>query len=71
MIVTIRVEYEGHRIRDDLGIQERLTTEQIDSAKFDIVCATLKNLRRMIDQALQEQERVKSVAKIREQKAGQ
>jgi hypothetical protein len=52
--VTITVEYEGKTPKEDLGVQERLTLEQITQSKFDLVCATIHKLVGMINKALKE-----------------
>jgi hypothetical protein len=55
MTVTIRVEYEGAKPRYDLGVQEKLTIEQIQQCKFDLVAVTLYKLVDMINRARMEE----------------
>lgn len=57
MIVTIRIEHQGKKSWDDLGLQEKITSEQITQCKFDLLCHTYNNLKRIIDQALVEQQK--------------
>jgi hypothetical protein len=55
--VTIQVEYEGRNaLRDDLTVREKITVEQIDQCKFDLVCHITNKLRKMIDDARAERE---------------
>jgi hypothetical protein len=55
MTVTIRVEYEGKTPKQDLGVQEKLTIDQIRQSQFDLVCATIHKLVHMINKAREEE----------------
>lgn len=55
--VIIQVDYEGgNAMRDDLSVREKVTVEQIDQCKFDLVCHITKKLRKMIEDARAERE---------------
>lgn len=55
--VTVTVEYEGRNcMKDDLGVREKVTVEQIDQCKFDLVCHITNKLRKMIEDARSERE---------------
>jgi hypothetical protein len=61
--VTIRVEHEGRTPKHDLGVQEKLTIEQITQCKFDLVCYTMHKLFDMINKALEEERNARSPRK--------
>ena len=52
MIVTIKVEHPDRKSNRRLIVEKRLTIEEIDQAKFDIVGFTIRDLRDKIDQCL-------------------
>jgi hypothetical protein len=54
MTLRIWVEYEGKTSREDLGIEQKFSLEQVRDAKTDIVCEAIYRMVNQINQAREE-----------------